>query len=88
MLSSIRYGLLLVVFCFLAGCTDAPRARRVLEDQGYSNVTITGYRWWGCADDDSCATGFEAIAPGGKKVKGVVCSGFGLFSKGATVRLD
>ena len=67
----------------LSGCSDASTARRVLEENGYSNIKITGHAWFTCADSDDFSTGFEATAPGGRHVTGAVCSG---FFKGATIR--
>jgi len=81
--------LAIILFTLLiCGCTDEPRTKRVLEQSGYTNVKITGYRFFGCGEDDDCATGFIATAPNGDIVSGVVCSGFYSFSKGATIRLD
>jgi hypothetical protein len=68
--------------------TSPAMATRVLEDAGYKNIKITGYRWTGCGEDDSQHTGFEALGQAGRSVTGVVCSSWGLFVKGATVRLD
>lgn len=69
----------------LAGCSDEVMARRVLEDQGYSDIRTTGFSWWGCGDDDAFKTGFTAKGPTGRPVSGVICSGW--WAKGATVRL-
>lgn len=69
----------------LAGCTQSSRAREALEAQGFRDVQITGYRWFGCSKDDTFHTGFTAKAPTGKQVGGVVCSD---FFKGATIRYD
>lgn len=70
----------------LAGCSDASNASRVLHSSGYTDVVITGYRWFGCSQDDEVRTGFTARSPAGDIVSGIVCQG--LFLKGATVRLD
>lgn len=71
----------------LAACvTDAPTARRVLSDQGYTDIRITGYRVFGCSGDDDVRTGFTAKSAAGKPVTGVVCGGF-LF-KSNTIRID
>lgn len=78
-------GLLLV-----SGCTRADHAREVLEAQGFKNVKVTGYRFFGCStgkdDSEPMHTGFEATGPTGKKVSGVVCEG--VLFKNATVRYD
>ena len=70
----------------LVACSDADGAERILRAQGYESIRITGYRFFGCSDDDPYHTGFEAVGPGGQKVSGVVCAG--LMFKGGTVRLD
>ena len=66
-------------------CTDAPKAKQVLAQQGYSQVTTTGYAWLGCGKDDWYRTGFLATAPNGSRVSGIVCE---VLFKGATVRFD
>lgn len=68
----------------LAGCTDANSARHTLAGEGYSNVQITGYRFFTC-DKDGWATGFTATGPSGQPVSGTVCKG---FLKASTVRMD
>lgn len=69
----------------LFGCTNADHATRALAGAGYKDIEITGYRVFGCSDDDAFHAGFQAIGPNGQQVTGVVCSG--LF-KGATIRTD
>lgn len=72
----------------LAGCTSsdgATRATRALDSAGYSQIQITGFRFFGCGEDDNFRTGFAAVGPTGKPVTGVVCGG---FLKGSTIRLD
>lgn len=68
----------------VAGCSDAPGARKTLAQQGYSDVKIKGWALFGCAESDSYNTEFQATSPGGSTVTGNVCKG---FLKGATVRL-
>jgi len=60
-------------------------ATRILADQGYTEIVITGWRPFAAGKDDSFSTGFEARSPGGRKVTGAVTSG---FFKGSTIRLD
>jgi hypothetical protein len=55
------------------GCTDGEGARRILIEQNYHNVDITGYDTWGCPRDDYFSTGFTATSPNGTHVEGVVC---------------
>lgn len=69
----------------LTACSDAPTATKALEGAGYSEVTITGPKVFGCSDDDTFRTGFIAKGVNGKQVTGVVCSG---FLKGSTIRTD
>lgn len=66
--------------------TDPDHAKSVLAKQGYTNVTITGWRFFSGSNDDWYATGFEATSPGGQRVSGVVTAG--LVTKAATIRFD
>lgn len=70
-------------------CTNSDRARRTLEDQGFTNVTLTGYSF-SCAGHDSTCTGFTAMSPFvGRNVSGAVGCGYGGCSfKGCTIRFD
>lgn len=77
--------ILILTIGLLSGCTDASTAQRVLHQQGYTNVVITGYRPFVGSDGDTYVTGFEATSPNGNRVTGAVCSG---FLKGATIRFD
>lgn len=79
--------LLPLVFLFgLVGCTDAPNATRVLTQNGYTDVAITGYKPFSCGDDYTFSTGFEATNIASKAhVTGTVCSG---FLKGNSIKLD
>lgn len=69
----------------LVGCSSQDDALSALRGAGYTEITITGYRWTGCGKDDSFHTGFEATGPTGVRVTGVVCSG---WLKGGTIRTD
>ena len=77
--------LLVAVVMSLGGCTKPDASRRILEREGYTDIRITGYSWFGCSEDDFFSTGFEA-KKNGQYVEGTVCAG--LFFKGATVRFD
>ena len=68
----------------IVGCTKPDDARRVLAAHGYTDISITGYRWFSCSKDDTYHTGFVATSPAGIRVEGCVCDGF-LF-KNATIR--
>lgn len=77
--------LLSIVF-LIAGCTSPESATRALQNSGYTDIHITGYRFLSCSEDDTFRTGFVATnIASGKQVQGTVCSG---FLKGATIRLD
>jgi len=80
-----RFFLAAVAIAILISCTDAGNALKVLQSQGYRNITITGYGWFGCSDDDFYQTAFTATGQNGQPVDGVVCQG--IFLKGATVRM-
>lgn len=83
----ITWSALFIVTMFLlalfVGCTDDQKARSVLQKQGFTNITITGYVFAACSDDDYTHTGFEAKNAQGQPVSGVVCCG---FLKSCTVR--
>lgn len=63
----------------MIGCTDADNA-------GFTDIQITGYKFFSCSEDDFQHTGFTAIGPTGKPVNGTVCSG--LFLKNSTIRYE
>ena len=69
----------------LSGCTSASSATRALQDAGYRDIQMTGYRWFLCDEKDTFSTGFSAIGPSGRRVTGAVCAG---FLKGNTIRFD
>jgi hypothetical protein len=75
--------LLVAVALMLAACTAPDSARNALESQGFTDIQIQGYAFFGCGKDDSFHTKFTAKNAQGRPVEGVVCSG--LF-KGSTVR--
>lgn len=65
-------------------CHSEKEATEVLAANGYTNIETDGYAWLGCSEGDSFRTSFDATAPNGTKVEGVVCSG---WLEGATIRL-
>lgn len=70
----------------LSACTSSDeRVERTLTQMGYSDVRTTGYRMFGCSQDDTFQTGFVATSPTGETVTGVFCAG---LLKGGTVRFD
>lgn len=69
----------------LAVCTDTPTAERILRQNGYTEIEMTGYQPFSCGKEDTYHTGFRAKAPGGGHVAGVVCSAWLI---GVTIRFD
>jgi len=70
----------------LAGCTDGPDARRVLEENGFTQVHTGGHAGSACdSGSDVYATRFTAVAPSGHVVSGAVCKG---WFKGSTIRFE
>ena len=81
-----RYAILALATCALSACTDPDNARRVLEDNGYTEVQTGGYAAFSCdAKSDTYATAFAAKSPNGRLVSGAVCKG---LLKGSTIRLN
>lgn len=77
--------LLICLAMTFVSCTAPDQARRVLDESGYSEVQLTGYRWFTCGENDVYHDGFIARGPTGRSVKGTICAG---WFKGATIRLD
>lgn len=57
---------------------------KILQNEGYTNIHLTGYDAFGCADGDVFSTGFTATNSNGKEIRGVVCGG---YLKGYTIRI-
>ncbi len=74
---------LLTLSVVLSSCTDPESTVSLLMKQGYSDIRISGYDFFGCGKGDVFATGFTAQTANGSQVQGVVCSG---FMKGSTIR--
>ena len=74
----------LALLPFINGCTDTGTAQRVLQQNGYKDISIEGYAFFSCGKDDWYSTKFEATSPNGSHVEGAVCSG--LLFKNATIR--
>lgn len=77
--------LLILAAVSLTACTSADEATRALNSAGYTNIQITGFKLFGCSEDDTFRTGFKATGKDGNPVEGTVCSA---FLKGATIRTD
>lgn len=69
-----------------SGCTNQKDATRILQENGYTNIEMTGYRWFLCGRDDWYHTGFRATHYAQQPITGAVCSG--LLFKGSTIRFD
>lgn len=83
----LKYLTLAAVALLATACVEPDKAKRVLEDAGYTNVTTGGYALWSCSDKDFFATSFTATSRAtGRIVTGAVCSG--LMFKNTTIRLD
>lgn len=68
-------------------CTNEGAATQTLLDSGYTDITITGFDYFTCADSDQTCTGFEARGPTGRYTQGAVgCNATGC-GKGCTIRL-
>lgn len=79
-------NLFVILFCilFLSACSVVPdSSRSILEEQGYTDVEITGVNLFSCSDDDMFRYNFTALNSNGKHIKGVVCSA---PFKGYTIR--
>lgn len=81
-LNVLKFGLAVAVIIVLLGwcfsmvsCTEPDATKKVLEDQGYTNVVPGEWNGWACGQGDGYATSFTAISPAGKPVSGTVCSG-------------
>ena len=78
----------LLPFIFLTSCGPGPeKAIQVLDDAGYSNISITDSsnfaQWNGCSKGDSIAHTATATNVKGKRVNLVVCCG---LMKSCTIR--
>ncbi len=76
--------LLILFSVFILNCTDAKTASRVLDENGYTEVEMTGYNFFACSREDFYHTGFIAVSSNGRSVEGTVCSG--LLFKNSTIR--
>lgn len=73
----------IAIILSLISCTDEPRSREALRKSGFTDVKITGYSWFACADSDDFHTGFQAKNSQGEIVEGTVCCG---IAKSCTIR--
>lgn len=80
----MRFLCVIAVMIASVGCTDEAATRRTLENEGYTDIQVTGYSWWERGEDDTFHTAFTAKNPRGNVVSGTVCCG--AWTKGCTVR--
>jgi len=78
--------MILAIFLLFCGCTDPQHATKILSDQGYKDIRITGYSFFACSEHDFYHTGFQAKSPTGTPVSGTVCAG--LIFKNSTIRFE
>lgn len=74
-----------LILLLLTACTDNKTAARILVNDGFSNIKLTGYNWFACGQGDYYSTGFVGVK-NGRVIKGTVCSG--LIFKNATIRYE
>lgn len=74
-----------LIISICTACTKTDETERVLKNNGFTKIHLTGYQFFSCDGKDLFHTGFTAISPSGHPVKGVVCSG---LLKGATIRFN
>lgn len=68
-------GLTSVFFTVGPGLSDKAGAEKILDDNGYTNINVSGA---GSSWFDQCGfskNSFNAISAGGKQVEGTVCQG-------------
>lgn len=86
----ILLQLLFILFFFsimigIPAISDRSHISKFMENQGYSDVQIGKYSFFGCGRDDFYRNEFTAINPVGNKVNGYICEG---IFKGKTIRID
>lgn len=86
-LQFIALSVVIAILCIAGpkGCTRPAEATRILQQQGYTDIEITGWRPMMAGEDDTFSTGFKAKSQSGDTVTGAVTSG---AFKGSTIRLD
>ncbi len=88
----MKLSLIVAFSVLLVGCiTDDNEARKALDDQGFTNITITDrgtglVTWEGCGKDDGAYYKATATNPAGKRVNVVVCCGGSFSMKGCVIR--
>ena len=81
----IALAIAAIVATMCISCTSESDARKALRASGFTEIEITGHKFFVCDEKDTFSTGFCAKNPRGVRVCGVVCSG---WLKGGTIRFD
>jgi hypothetical protein len=84
-ITAAAFAVVIITFIPKA-CTRPDSAAKLLTQQGYTEIKITGWRPMMAGKDESVSTGFEATSPNGQRVSGAITSG--LLFKGSTIRFD
>jgi hypothetical protein len=82
---AIFFAICGLIWWMPSACTRPNDTTRILQQQGYKNIEITGWRPFAKSEEDVFSTGFSATSPSGEAVTGTVTSG---WLKGGTIRLD
>lgn len=70
-----KFTALIFTSILLSSCSTGV-ATDALQKAGYTNIHITTYRLFVCANNESYHTGFVANDSTGKQITGTVCSDF------------
>lgn len=73
-----------VLYGYHAWTPDTQSAKQLLEEEGYSEIQVTGANPMMCGSGDFGGTTFRAKNKAGNTVEGVVCCG--MLFKGCTIR--
>lgn len=84
MIGAFIFMALVGAWAFMAWTPDTDGASRILEEEGYTDINITGADPLMCGERDLKGTKFRAKNQAGNTVTGVVCCG--AFFKGCTIR--
>lgn len=76
--------LIILIIFFGISCTNEEGTVSLLQNEGYTDIEVTGYSWFACSKEDKMHTGFKAKNRVGNIVEGTVCEGW--FFKNKTIR--
>jgi hypothetical protein len=63
-------------FSFFETKNNFDNVEKILTEQGYTNIDLDGYDFFGCGQEDIYRTKFIATNSNNKTVEGTVCCGF------------